>query len=290
MSDLTDLERRLIVLETKLAALEADRRQEADGASGEKPPAWKRLFTIDGVKSALYVVGIPVLVVGAYDQFSREIWNRSAIAQAEARDAAVGKLEELQAINAEFYTLQARGEDAVAFAQLEATRGRIHRLTDEIHALWSGQPDSFGRFETYTLAEALMAKGDTEAAYDVAATVDPAGIGTIGRADHALLLARIRFAEGDGYDLEAAREHIREAGRIAGTLPDPGQRKTLEEKILAVRTINELWRVGCDPAAGMAEGLAALVEATANVAGTDPVRSNTLNVIAAVESLCTDAG
>lgn len=284
MPDLSELERRLVKLEAKLAALE----QSAAEEEAPKPPLWRRLVSIDGVKNALYVVGIPVLIVGAYDQFSREVWNRNAIAQAEARDTAVAKLEELQAINAELYTMQARGEDAVAFAQIEATRGRIHRLTDEILATFSEQPDSFGRFETYTLAEALMAKGDTTAAYTVATTVDQTGLGLIEQADHETLLARIRFAEGDGYDLEAARSHIRAAGRIAGTLSDGGRRTTMEEKILAVRAINELWRVGCEAGAPMAEGLAELVQATPDVPDTEPVRANTIAVITAANSVCAD--
>lgn len=282
MSDLSDVERRLIVLEAKFAALE---HGPAEG-DAPKPPLWRRLASIDGIKNVLYVVGIPVLVVGAYDQFSREIWNSNAIAQAEARDTAVGKLEELQAINAELYMMQARGEGSVAFAQVEATRGRIHRLTDEIHAIFSEQPDSFGRFETYTLAEALMAKGDTKAAYTVATTVDQAKLGVIEQADHEILFARIRFAEGDGYDLEKGRSHIRAAGRIAGTLPDVGRRTTMEEKILAVRAINELWRVGCETGAPMAEGLAELVQATPDVPDTDPVRANTLTVIAGADIAC----
>jgi hypothetical protein len=284
MSDLSDLERRLIVLEAKLAALEKVAAEE----DAPKPPLWRRIASIDGIKSALYVVGIPVLVVGAYDQFSREVWNRNAVAQAEARDTAVGKLEELQAFNAELYTMQARGEDSIAFAQIEATRGRIHRLTDEILAIFSEQPESFGRFETYTLAEALMAKGDTAVAYTVATTVDQAGLSVIAQADHEILLARIRFAEGDGYDLERARSHIRAAGRIAGTLPDAGRRTTMEEKILAVRAINELWRVGCETGVPMAEGLVELVQATPDVPDTDPVRANTLAVIAGADTVCAE--
>lgn len=184
--------------------------------------------------------------------------------------------------------MQARGEDSVAFAQIEATRGRIHRLTDEILAVFSEQPDSFGRFETYTLAEALMAKGDTTAAYTVATTVDQAGLGAIAQADHEILLARIRFAEGDGYDLEKARSHIRAAGRIAGTMPDAGRRTTMEEKILAVRAINELWRVGCETGAPMAGALGELVQATPDVPDTDPVRANTLAVISSADTVCAE--
>lgn len=284
MSDLSELERRLVKLEAKLAAIE----QSAAKDDAPKLPLWRRLVSIDGVKNIFYVVGIPVLIVGAYDQFSREVCNRNAIAQVVARDTAVVKLEALQAINAELYTMQARGEDSVAFAQIEATRGRIHRLTDEILATFSKQPDSFGRFETYTLAEALMSKGDTTAAYTVATTVDKAGLGVIDQADHEMLLARIRFAEGDGYDLEKARDHIRAAGRIAGSLSDGGRRIKMEEKILGVRAMNELWRVGCETGAPMADGLAELVQATPNVPDTEPVRAITLTVIAAANSACAD--
>ncbi|MEX1324764.1 MAG: hypothetical protein AB1Z21_11340 [Synechococcaceae cyanobacterium] len=174
----------------------------------------------------------------------------------------------------------------MAFAQVDAKRGEIHWLTDEAYSLFAAQPKSCGRFDTYTLAEEIMKKGDTQAAFEVAESVDLSGLSTIDKADHALLLERIRFSEGDGYNIEQAREHIRHAGRLAGTLPDTGTRTKLEEKILSVRTINELWRVGCDPASAMAGGLKALVDATPHVPESDPVRVNTLQTIAAVSTKC----
>jgi hypothetical protein len=62
----------------------------------------------------------------------------------------------------------------------------------------------------------------------------------------------------------------------------------MEEKILAVRAINELWRVGCETGAPMAEGLVELVQATPDVPDTDPVRANTLAVIAGADTVCAE--
>lgn len=282
MSDVSDLERRLIAVETKLEFIRADQDKEP-----EKKSRFAGLLSVDGLKKLGFILCIPTATVVAYEEFDSEVWNPGKYQEIADRSIAVEKVSQLQQINEEIYVLQAEEKDNVAFAKIEARRGQVHRLTDDIFALWSQYQDVYGLYEKYALAEALLLQSRTDDALDVVNSVESGELDTIGQIDHRLLRARILFAAGPAQDPEAAREELRKAVAESEAVARPGQMVQMQEKLVAVRVINELWLgTDCSKIAQMSDFLRTLTEDGMPEDAFDAVRLNTFAVLDMYDERC----
>lgn len=245
-----DIETRLIRAEARIDLL-------AEHLTPKPKPLVKRLLTLDTLRTLLFIVGLPVTVLLAYQAFDREILNAQKTRDLAQKNIAIDRLDRLQDINAEIYRLQTQGDDTIAFALIEAKRGQIARLTDAVYTAWAAQPDMLGRYDLNALAEALLVQGRTDNALAAAQAVDTDALGPIDRIDQKILNARIQFALGPAHDMEAARDHLRAALPAFEEIEREGQRLLMEEKIMVVRLSNEFWRnAPCDKLAPMAGALA----------------------------------
>jgi hypothetical protein len=245
-----DIETRLIRAETRIDLL-------AEHLTPKPKPLLKRLLSLDTLRNLLFLVGLPVTVLLAYQAFDREILNAQKTRDLAQKNIAIERLDRLQDINAEIYRLQTQGDDNIAFALIEAKRGQIARLTDAVYTAWVVQPDMLGRYDLNALAEALLVQGRTDHALAAAQAVDTDTLGPIDRIDQKILNARIQFALGPAHDMEAARDHLRAALPAFEKIEREGQRLLMQEKIMVVRLSNEFWRnAPCDKLAPMAGALA----------------------------------
>ena len=238
MADLSELERKLALLEgrvqelsTRASAAERDEAANADGG-------W---FSWDLARNLVWVVGIPAALIAGWQTLRDDIIYFGYQQRLQTLQAAVEKLDELQAMNSEIYRLQAQQEHDAAFAVIEAKRGRAQRLTRDLYTAWEAYPDEFTPYEATALAEALLLEGRNDRALAVTASIDQTGMSPIELGDMDILETRILFADGPAQDPEAARDAFRDAMRHADTLDNEGQGLALIEKYVGVRLINELW-------------------------------------------------
>lgn len=289
MSEISDLERRLIAAETKIDLIREDLNKEPPKKSWTEELA--NLSMVDWLKRLGYILGIPVATVVAYEKFDTQVWNPGKYREIAERTVAVEKVSQLQQINEEIYVLQAEDRNNVAYAKIEARRGQVHRLTDDIFALWQEYKDVYGVHEKYALAEALLLQSRTDDALAVVNSVTSDDLDTIGQIDLRMLRARILFATGPAQDPEAARDELRAAVDKTGALPRPGQVAQMQEKLLSVRVINELWLgTPCTDVAQMAEYLRELTNDGTPAEAFDAVRVNTHMVVEAYDERCTTGG
>lgn len=289
MSDISELERRLIAAETKIEMIR-------EGLNAPPPKkSWIKdltsLSVTDWLSRAGFLLGLPVATVVAYEQFDSKVWNPGKYREIAERSMAVEKVLQLQQINEEIYVLQAEDKDNVAYAKLEARRGQVHRLTDDIYGLWQEYGDVYGIHEKYALAEALLLQSRTDDALAVVGSVAVADLDTIGQIDLRMLRARILFADGPAQNAEAAREELREAVNEAEALPRPGQIAQMHEKLLSVRVINELWLgTPCAEIAQMGGYLRELTQDGMPAEAFDAVRVNTHLVLETYDERCPAGG
>ena len=219
---------------------------------------WERLH-IPKIRDLVYLVGVPALLITAYDKVDQYYLSSEEIRLEEQRNVAISRLDQLQEINSEIYQLQTRGDGNIAFALIEAKKGQIARLTDTVYLTWSEQPEMLKRHDLNALAEALLIQERTDDALKVAQTVNTDELRAIDAIDQQILKARIQFALGPAHDAEAARDHLRLAGTMVERIPRKGNQSLMLEKMLQIRLLNEGW-LGqpCEKLLPMAEGLAEL--------------------------------
>ena len=284
MSDQTDLESRLIRLETRIDILQDKVLGDGDD---KKPSFLASLFTAKGLRDLAFLLGLPVATVIGYEKFDSKVLNPGKYREIAERGTAIDKVTQLQQLNGEIYVLQAEDKDNVAYAKIEARRGQVQRLTGDLYDLWRKYPDVFGLHESYAVAEALLLQGRTDDALAVLDSVDTAPLDTIGQVDHQLLRARILFAAGPAQDPEAARDALRAAVDLAGTIEREGQRNRMYEKLVSVRLINELWLgTDCADTQKLGEGLREMTDDDMPAEAADPTRLNTLAVLAEYDRQC----
>ena len=231
-----DIESRLIKAEAQLKLL-ADHIKPAPAKSW-----WRKLLVLSTVRDILYIIGLPVAVMVAYQAFDKEFLSAQKNRELEQKNLAITRLDKLQDINAEIYRLQTTGSGNAAFAIIEAKRGLIERLTDTVYRAWNAQPNMLGRYDLNALAEALLVQGRTDNAFKVASAVDVSALGPIDLIDQKILNARILFAIGHAFDMEAARDQLRSAAANIEKIERKGKQLLMLEKIFLVRLSNEFWQ------------------------------------------------
>lgn len=230
-----DLEKRLLKAEVQIELL-------AEDLSPRPRSFWQRILTLETIRNLVFLVGLPVTVLLAYQAFDREILSAQKTRNLEQKNIALDRLDQLQDINTEIYRLQSDGNDKTAFAIIEGKRGRIARLTDAVYSAWKEQPDMLGRYDLNALAEALLVQERTDHALEAAQAVETDTLGPIDQIDQLILNARIQFALGPAHDMEAARDSLRTAVPIVEQIEREGKKLLMLEKIVLVRLSNEYWR------------------------------------------------
>lgn len=223
------------------------------------PKSWWDKVPFGQARDLIFLIGIPVALWTAYVEFDEYYLSRAEFRLEEQRDTAIARLDQLQSINSEIYRLQTQGEGNVAFALIEAKKGQIARLTDTVYQAWVDQPAMLRHHDLNALAEALLVQERHSDALRVANAVSVAQLRPIDAIDQQILKARIQFDLGDAHDIEAARQHLRDAVPLVDEIAREGNKFLMQEKMLQVRLLNEGW-LGepCDALMPMAEGLTEL--------------------------------
>ncbi len=235
MSENPELNDRVLTLEVKLDAL--IRQVE----SPPKKPLWQRALSWDMLKNIMVIVGIPAAGYAAYQTLDEQLINQKAFEKRARLEIAIDQIDELQSFNEGVFVQQALSNDSVAFAKIEAKRGRVERLTKDLYDFWTDYPDEFTRSEKTTLVEALITLEQNDMALKVVDSVDQSGFNLIWQGDMDLLKSRVLFARGPSHDPEAARDAFRAAMEHAQAHEDPGVGAGLMEKYVGVRLLNEMW-------------------------------------------------
>jgi len=238
------------------------------------------------MRDLVYIIGIPGLLFAAYLEIDRNYLSREKIQMDERRNLAISRLDQLQDINSDIYKLQTQGDEDIAFAIIEAKRGRIARLTDTIFITWSEQPNMLKRHDLNALAEALLVQERTDDALEVAETVDVETLNPIDAIDQQILKARIQFTLGPAHDIEAARESLRVAVPKLENIDRESRKFLMHEKMLQVRVLNEAWlNQPCEKLKPMAAALLEVHELNKAV-GSREDTYQTLPTLAAVKDRC----
>ena len=245
-----DIETRLVRAETQLKLL------TEHFSPGPAKAWWRKLLALTTLRDLIYIIGLPVAVMVAYQAFDKEFLSAQENRNLEQKNLAIDRLDKLQDINSEIYQLQTVGSGNAAFAIIEAKRGLMARLTDTVYTAWKMQPNMLGRYDLNALAEALLVEGRTDHALAVANSVDVSLLGPIDQIDQNILNARIQFAIGPAFDMEAARNQLRAAAPIIEQIERKGKQMLMMEKIFVVRLSNELWRnTKCEKLRPLADSL-----------------------------------
>jgi hypothetical protein len=209
---------------------------KAELAKAQAKGFWDVANWQDGVKLASLPLALALGLYTAYDDVYLRFLGRDAATLGRVEES----LEKIQGLNARAYQLRAAGDDAEAAAFEAANLGLRQRLADAAFEHWRAHPDFFQSSELNTLANELLMQQRTQDAMAIAATLDDSMRSTRSKAEHALFKARIPAAEGDAFDLEAAREHIREAATHASDIPTASARHATLEQIVYYRVYMEL--------------------------------------------------
>lgn len=235
MASQVDLELKIRDLETKIEALENPEEKDPP------PPMWRRILSWEMAKNLMFVIGIPAGLFAAWQTLDEQVISQKEIEHRARLAAAVEQVNELQNFNQGVFVNQAQSNDAVAFAVIEAQRGRVERLAHDLDAFWQAYPDSLMRSERTTLVEAMITLEQTDRALDVLQSIDASEMNIIWQADLQILRARVLFARGPAQNPEAARDAFRAAMKLAESHPDVGVGLGLMEKYVGVRLLNEMW-------------------------------------------------
>ncbi|NNE57043.1 MAG: hypothetical protein HKN36_02950 [Hellea sp.] len=263
--------------------------QKLEATDLDKPSDPIKPF-IDKFKDLIFVVGVPAAVITAFVQLDQSLLNPKKYQRITDQSNAVEKVRLLQEYNSKIFRLQAEEKYDLAFVEIEATRGHIDRLVDDIYDFWIKYPDMYGYYEKTTLAEALIKDNRNDKAIRVVESVNTDNFETIKMADHHMLKARILYADGPGRDMQVAKEQLGAAMELALSLDSPVQKHSMAEKLLTVKLVNELYITrDCDRLLPVYENLLEHIEALpVYETDNDGNRDSALMITEAYDKLCSD--
>lgn len=227
---------------TRLRAKVAELEQDLEEAR-KKPSFW----AIADWKDAVKLIGLPLaLALGIYSLYD-DVWLRMRGQDAATVAQVVDGLARLQALDETTFSRQAGGDVAGASAVDAAQRGQRERLVARAFDYWQRSPEFFQRGELDTLAHHLILQGRTRDAIAVIDALTPQARGAFDQADLWLKKGRAYAAEGDAFDLGAARAALDEAVVAAETITARGTRNSAITNITVYRVFMELQNEqGCE--------------------------------------------
>lgn len=221
----------LIRLRARVVQLE----QELEEAR-KKPSFW----AVSDWKDAVKLIGLPLaLMLGLYSLYD-DVWLRLHGQDAASVAQVVDGLAQLQALDQATFVRQAGGDAAGASAVDAAQRGQRERLVGRAFDFWQRSPEFFQRGELDTLAHHLILQGRTGDAVEVVDEMMLQARGAFDQADLWLKKGRAYAADGDAFDLDAARAALDEAVLAARTIKARGTRTSAITNITFYRVFMEL--------------------------------------------------
>lgn len=220
---------------TRLRERVAQLEQELEEAR-KKPSFW----TVSDWKDAVKLIGLPLALVLSLYSLYDDVWLRWRGQDAATVAQVVDGLARLQALDQTTFSRQAGGDAAGGSAVDAAQRGQRERLVARAFDFWQRSPEFFQRGELDTLAHHLILQGRTGDAIVVIDALTPQARGAFDRADLWLKKGRAYAAEGDAFDLDAARAALDEAVLAAKTITARGTRMSAITNIIFYRVFMEL--------------------------------------------------
>ena len=220
---------------TRLRERVAQLEQELEEAR-KKPSFW----TVSDWKDAVKLIGLPLALVLSLYSLYDDVWLRWRGQDAATVAQVVDGLARLQALDQTTFSRQAGGDAAGVSAVDAAQRGQRERLVARAFDFWQRSPEFFQRGELDTLAHHLILQGRTGDAIVVIDALTPQARGAFDRADLWLKKGRAYAAEGDAFDLDAARAALDEAVLAAKTITARGTRMSAITNITFYRVFMEL--------------------------------------------------
>ncbi len=227
---------------TRLRETVAQLEQELEEAR-KKPSFW----AVSDWKDAVKVIGLPLALVLSLYSLYDDVWLRWRGQDAATVAQVVDGLAQLQALDQATFSRQAGRDAAGASAVDAAQRGQRERLVARAFDFWQRSPEFFQRGELDTLAHHLILQRRTGDAIVVIDALMPQARGAFDRADLWLKKGRAYGAEGDAFDLDAARAALDEAMLAAKAITARGTRTSAITNITFYRVFMELQNEqGCE--------------------------------------------
>ncbi|MFK7943718.1 MAG: hypothetical protein AB8B85_12510 [Paracoccaceae bacterium] len=206
----------------------------------EKPDGWS--FT-DWLKFVGIVISLIAGGLGLFDT----LYLKPLREADESRSAAREQMAQFEQMNERIYVMKVEGKDRQISAFEEAMRGRRERLSRDLYAFWQTDRAFFTPSEKQILANELLKQGRTNDALELAKDIADETFGIIKQADLDLFRARILSTEGPAFDLEAARQAIRDGINTADQLTRTEQKREMLVKISGYRLFFETYhKADCD--------------------------------------------
>lgn len=220
---------------SRLRARVAQLEQELEEAL-KKPSFW----VVSDWKDAVKLIGLPLALVLSLYSLYDDVWLRWRGQDAATVAQVFDGLARLQALDEATFSRQAGGDAAGASAVDAAQRGQQERLVARAFDFWRHSPEFFQRGELDTLVHHLILQGRTGDAMVVIDALTPQARGAFDQADLWLKKGRAYAAEGDAFDLEAARAALDEAVLAAKSITARGTRTSAITNITFYRVFMEL--------------------------------------------------
>lgn len=230
-------------------------RLSAFERSAEDSRRGKRWYSDNDWKDWVKLSGLPLAVVLACYTFYDDVYLRYKGQDRATVSAIESNLREIQKLNEKAYALNEADGLSGSSSFEAANAGLRQRLVSQTFAYWQQQPDFFQPSEAQILADQLLQQGRTKDAWQIAETLDSAARTATDRVNLATFKGRILAAEGDAFDLEAARKQLGVAYGMTDDVAVSSRALALRRMIVQYRVQMELYyEQPC-------EGIGPLVEA-----------------------------
>lgn len=215
----------------------------------------KRWYSDNSWQDWVKLSGLPLAFVLACYTFYDDVYLRFKGQDRATISAIESNLREMQKLNEKAYALNETDGISGAGSFEAANAGLRQRLGSQTFAYWQQQPDFFQPSEAQILADQLLLQGRTKDAWQIAETLESSARSASDRVELALFKGRILGAEGDAFDLAAARKQLGAAYAMTDEVAVSSRALVQRRTILQYRVQMELYyEQPC-------EGIGPLVEA-----------------------------
>lgn len=233
-------------------------RLSAFERAAEETSRTTRWYSGNDWKDWVKLSGLPLAFALACYTFYDDVYLRYMGQDRATIDTIEDNLREIQKLNEKAYALNAADEVSGASGFEAANMGLRQRLVGQTFDYWQQQPDFFQPTEAQILADQLLLQGRTKDAWLIAQTLDDTARTATDRVNLAAFKGRILGAEGDAFDLEAARRQLGVAYGMTDDIAVSSRALALRRMILQYRVQMELYyEQDCDMIGPLVETLEA---------------------------------
>ncbi|APE42819.1 hypothetical protein BOO69_04825 [Sulfitobacter alexandrii] len=218
----------------------------------------KRWYSDNTWQDWVKLSGLPLAFVLACYTFYDDVYLRYMGRDSATLGTIESNLREIQKLNEKAYALNESDSLSGAQGFEAANLGLRQRLASQTFGHWQDHPGFFQPAEAQILADQLLLLGRTRDAWAVAETLDDGARSASERVELALFRGRILGAEGDAFDLDAARKQLGEAYALTDEVAVSSRALALRRMILQYRVHMELYyEQPCDKIGPLVEALEA---------------------------------